>query len=448
MRNRIAHCTCTIVASLMALLGAAACVHGDDDLDQAFEEGYLQLESLYIDLHQIPELHDQEAQTGARMASELRAAGFEVFAGIGGHGVVGILRNGEGPKLLLRTVMDALPIAENTGLPYASTATAIGADGTEVPVSHACGHDSMMVASIGAARYLGARLDAWRGTLIIIAQPADENILGARTMIADGLLEVIPKPDYIVGNHLLPIFPSNQVAWVPGFITAGAETAEITVRGIPGHGSFPQDARDPVPLAAQIILGFQTLLTREISPLETASLNVGSIHGGYEVNAIPSEVKLKVTMRFYSEVVREKLVAGIRRIAENQARAYGMPDDKLPVVTFLPSGLGATYNDPALTTLAVAGFKAALGEANVIETTKILGADETNAFSKAYPDPVPMLFYFYGSTDPAALAASKAGGSAVASLHTPEFAPDLRPSIETGTKSLVGVVLSVLAQGR
>jgi hippurate hydrolase len=437
--------TLTHSALLLPLLLTASAVRADSELDRDLAADYAHLESLYVDLHRSAELHDQEEKTAARMAAEMREAGFTVHTGIGGHGVVGILENGEGPALAIRTVMDALPIEEKTGLPYASTETAIGADGAEVPVSHVCGHDAMMVSSIGAIRRVAAMRERWRGTLILIAQPADESLIGARTMLRDGLKNHIPRPDYVVGYHLLPIYPSNQVAWVSGHVTTGAETATIVVRGVPGHGSFPEDAKDPVPLAAQIVLALQTLITREISPLETASLNIGSIHGGYEVNAIPAEVELKVTTRFYSEEVREKLVAGIRRIAENQARAYGMPEDRLPIVTFLPTGLGASYNDERLTAMAVRGFNEVLGEENVIETKRILGTDETNAFANAYEPPVPMLFYFYGSSDPSRLAAAEAGGRALPGLHTSEFAPDLRPTLETGAKSLVGVVLGVLA---
>ena len=433
----------SLIAPLALVISSSTSL-AEPDLNTAIAQDYDYLESLYIQLHQNPELHDQEVKTAARMAAEMERAGFEVEKGIGGHGVVGILRNGEGPTLALRTVMDALPIQEKTGLPYASTAETIGPDGTEVPVAHVCGHDAMMVSSIGAIRLLADQREKWSGTLVLIAQPADENLLGARVMIRDGLLNRMPKPDYVVGDHLLPAFPSDTVAWVPGYVTTGGETATILVRGIPGHGSFPDDAKDPVPLAAQIVLALQTLITREISPLEVASLNIGSIHGGYEVNAIPAEVELKVTTRFYSEKVREKLVSGIRRIAENQARAYGVPEDRLPIVNFLPSSLGASYNDPKLTQLAVAGFEATLGPDHVIETTRILGTDETNAFANAYPESVPMLFFFYGSSDPASLAAAEAGGPPMASLHSAEFAPDLRPTIETGIKSLSGVVLSVL----
>jgi len=433
---------------LMLVLGMPATggASGDETLSRAVASDAGHLSDLYVYLHRNPELHDQEAKTSARMAAELRAAGFEVHEGIGGHGVVGTLHNGEGPTLLLRTVMDALPIEEDTGLSYASAVAAVAADGSEVPVSHVCGHDAMMVSAIGAARHLAKDRAGWRGTLILVAQPADESLVGARTMIRDGLREVIPKPDYVVGYHLLPTFTSSQVAWVSGYVTAGAETAEVTVRGVPGHGSFPADARDPVPLAAQIILAWQTMLTREIPPLETASLNVGYIHGGKEVNAIPAEVRMGATMRFYSEGVRDKLLAGLPRVAENQARAYGMPEDRLPVVNFLPTGVDSAYNDEKLTAMAVAGFERAVGRENVVETQRLLGTDETSAFANAWNTPVPMLFFFYGSTAPEAMAAAKKGGPQPPSLHTPAFAPDRDATLATGTKALIGAVLGVLGR--
>lgn len=418
------------------------------EIEKALTRDYSYLESIYFDIHQKPELHDQEKETSARMALEMEKAGFKVQNNIGGYGVVGILENGQGPVLALRTVMDALPIKENTGLPYSSSVTTITADGTEVPVSHSCGHDAMMVSSLGAIRILSAMREQWKGTLILIAQPADENLLGARQMIKDGLFERIPKPDYIVGYHLLPTFTSKTVAWVPGYVTTGAETATIIVRGVPGHGSFPEDAKDPVPLSAQIVLALQTLITRGISPLEVASLNVGSIHGGFEVNAIPAEVVLKLTTRFYSEEVRDQLISGIKRIAINQARAYGIPEDRLPVVTFLPSGMKSSYNDPELTKLAIKGFQETLGSENVLESTRILGTDETNAFSYAHDPAIPLLFFFYGSSDAEALSASKDGKKLLPSLHSAEFAPDLRPTLETGTKALVGLTLSVLSKAK
>ena len=418
-----------------------------EDLNEVVDNDFPFLFDLYKYFHSNPELHGQELKTSSRMETEMRAVGLVVHRGIGGHGVVGVLRNGDGPVLLLRTVMDALPIKEKTGLPYASTVTSLGAGGKNVPVSHVCGHDAMMVSSIGAIRYLAANKTRWQGTLILVAQPADESLVGARTMVRDGLAGLIPTPDYVVGYHLLPTFASDQVAWVSRHVTAGAETAEITVRGVPGHGSFPADAKDPVPLAAHIILAYQTMLTREIPPLNTASLNVGYIHAGQEVNAIPAEVKLGVTVRFFSDSVRDKLIAGIQRIAENQARAYGMPEDRLPEVKFLPTGIAPAYNDEILTAKAVAGFRRVIGFENVVETTKLLGADETSAFANAWDKPVPMLFYFYGSTARELLVASETEGFAVPSLHTPEFAPDLRPTLKTGTKSLVGAVLGVLGEG-
>lgn len=245
---------CVICLSVLLSLPALASEIGEPAIDTAVTSGHPYVHDLYVALHQHPELHDQERWTGARMAEEMRAAGFEVKDAIGGYGVVGVLRNGEGPTLMLRTIMDALPVAEKTGLPFASKVTATAQDGTLVPVAHVCGHDAMMAAAIGAVRYLAAHRDSWRGTLMLIAQPADESILGARKMLADGLLKAIPKPDFIVAYHLLPDYSSHQVAWVKGYVLAGSETAEVVVRGVPGHASFPADAKDPVPLAAQIVL--------------------------------------------------------------------------------------------------------------------------------------------------------------------------------------------------
>lgn len=429
---------------VLVLLPVYAARAGDTALDAAVAAGYAQVHALYVDLHQHPELHDQERWTGARMAAEMRSAGLEVKDGIGGHGVVGVLANGEGPTMLLRTIMDALPVAEKTGLPFASAATATAADGTTVPVAHVCGHDAMMAAAIGAARYLAAHRERWRGTLILLAQPADESILGARKMLADGLIDAIPKPDFIVAYHLLPEYSSRQVAWVEGHALAGSETAEIVVRGIPGHASFPADAKDPVPLAAHIVLALQTFIAREIPPLDDVTLNVGSIHGGQEVSAIPAEVKLGLSMSFYGETVREMLRTRIPQIAEHHARAYGLPEERMPLVTFLDNGIGSTFNDPQLTARAVSGFRWALGDENVVEGAQLIGTDETVAFSRAWPEPVPMMFFFYGSSPAEALAAARAGGKPLPSLHAPEFAPDVQATLTTGTKALVGAVVGIL----
>ena len=437
------HRYCAIAWGLAFLPGLAMGA-GDAALERAVAEDHAYVRALYVDLHQHPELHAQEQWTGARIADEMRQAGFDVKAGIGGHGAVGVLRNGDGPTLLLRTILDALPIAENTGLPFASKATATATDGTEVPVAHVCGHDAIMAAAIGAARFLAAHRDGWRGTLVVLAQPADESLLGARAMLADGLLDAIPKPDYIIGYHLLPEFSSKQVAWVSGHALAGSETAEIIVRGIPGHASFPAAAKDPVPLAAQIILALQTFIAREVPPLEAVTLNVGSIHGGQEVSAIPAEVKLGLSMSFYSNEVCTLLRTRIPQIAEAHARALGLPDDRMPVVKFLDNGNRATYNDPALTARAVQGFEWAVGAANVVQGEQLLGTDETAELAHAYPTPVPMMFFYYGSSDPEALAASRAGGKPLPSLHAPEFAPDADATLTVGIKALVGAVVGIL----
>lgn len=431
-----------LLTLIVAPLGAAE--RGDASLEAALGRDHDYVRGLYEALHQHPELHDQEQWTGARMADELRTAGFEVKAGLGGHGAVGVLRNGDGPVLMLRTIMDALPIAEKTGLPFASKATATADDGTAVPVSHVCGHDAMMAAAIGAVRYLAAHQDQWRGTLVLVAQPADESILGARKMLADGLLQAMPKPDYIVAYHVLPEYASNQVAWVSGDILAGSETADIIVRGIPGHASFPSDAKDPVPLAAQLVLALQTFMAREIPPLEDATLNIGSIHGGQEVSAIPAEVKLGLSMSFYGENVRNLLRTRIPQIADNLARAYGLPEDRLPLVRFAENGTSSTFNDAALTSRAVQGFQWALGQDGVVEGKPLIGTDETEEFAKAWPQPVPMMFFFVGASPPAALDAARKGGPALPSLHAPEFAPDVDATLATAAKGLVGAVVGVL----
>ena len=311
-----------LLAALCAAAQAAPGAQGPSFAVQSrLDADYPSLDALYKDLHAHPELSLMEEKTSARMAAELRSAGFDVTEKFGGTGVVGVLRNGPGPTLLIRTDMDALPVKEETGLPYASVVRAVNLSGTEVPVMHACGHDIHMTVFIGTARMLAGMRDQWSGTLVLVGQPAEEMVVGARNLLTAGLYRQFPKPDFAVGLHDEPQLATGTVGFAEGFFTSNSDSVEIVVRGIGGHGSRPENAKDPVVLAAQIVLALQTIVSREIHPGDRAVVTVGTIHGGTRSNIIPSEVKLGLTLRSYASDVREHLVASIRRICRGEAEA-------------------------------------------------------------------------------------------------------------------------------
>ena len=298
--------------TFLAVLLAASSLDGLDQM-------YPQLDALYLDLHKNPELAMKEQRTSARMAEELRKLGYEVTTGVGGTGVVGVLRNGKGPTVLLRTELDALPVEEKTGLPYASTATAVNAAGQTVPVMHACGHDAHMAGWTGAAALLARMKDRWRGTVLMIGQPAEETVQGAKAMIADGLLKRFPKPDFSVAVHDSSDAPAGKVYFVPGYGMASVDSVDMTIFGRGGHGAKPNTTVDPIVIAARTVLAIQTLVSREKDPLDPAVVTVGSIHGGTRYNIIPDEVKLQLTVRTYKPEVRKLLLEGIERIAKAEA---------------------------------------------------------------------------------------------------------------------------------
>src|ERR1035441_8675221 len=304
---------------------------------------------LYKHLHSHPELSFQEAQSAARVADELRKAGCEVTAGVGKGGVVGLLRNGAGPTLLLRADMDALPVKELTGLPYASTVMGKDPQGKDVPVMHACGHDIHMTWLVGAARVLGQIKDQWQGTLVFIGQPAEEAVGGALSMLNDGLYQRFPRPDFCFALHDDAELAAGSVGYAPGFSGANVDSVDITVHGVGGHGAYPHKTKDPVVLAAQIILDLQTVASREVQPGEPVVVTVGSIHGGTRRNIIPDEVRLQLTVRSYKEEARQQTLAAMKRIVRGQALAAGIPEDRLPEVKMTDEITPALYNDPKLT---------------------------------------------------------------------------------------------------
>lgn len=404
------------------------------DLDREFPS----LVALYKHLHANPELSFLEEGTAARLADEFSAAGYDVTRRVGGHGVVAVLRNGDGPTILLRADMDALPLREQTGLEFASQVTQTNLAGEPMPVMHACGHDMHMTVLIGAARLLAKHRDQFQGTLVLIAQPAEERGGGARAMLKDGLFTRFPKPDYCLALHVDSALPPGQIGYVEGYALANVDSVDITIRGIGGHGAYPQDTKDPVVLAAQTVLALQTIVTREIPALEPAVLTVGSIHGGTKHNIIPDEVKLQLTLRSYTDEVRQALIDGIRRITRGLGEAAGLPPDRMPIVTvdedeFTP----ATFNHPELTRRWVGTLREWLGPANLVEEKPVMGGEDFGMYGRT-GERVPICILWLGSAD-----RERSREGHPPPIHSPFYAPDLEPTLRTGITALVAAVLDL-----
>ncbi len=407
-------------------------------------EDYVYLEQLYRHLHSHPELSYQEAETAKRIAAELRALGFAVTEGVGGHGVVAIMENGDGPTVMLRTDLDALPVAEQTGLPYASRVKAVEQTGQEVPVMHACGHDVHMTVLVGTARWLAAHRDRWSGRLMLIGQPAEERGAGARKMLEDGLFTRFPKPDYALALHVNAALPAGTVAYVPGYALANVDSVDITVHGIGGHGAYPQATKDPIVLASEIVLALQTIASREIDPQDPVVVTVGSIHGGAKHNIIPDRVDLQLTVRSYSDETRHKVLEAIRRIAVNMGRVAGLPDDLLPEVKIHEEEYTpATYNDPELTERLAAALSARFGPERVIRAKPVMGGEDFSRYGRAG---VKAVMLWLGAVDPDKWRLAQEGKLSLPSLHSPFFAPLPRPTITTGVETMVTSVLALMGR--
>ena len=386
---------------------------------------YPQVESLYIDLHKNPELSLHEEKTAAKLAERMRKLGYEVTTNVGGFGIVAILKNGPGPTLMIRTDMDALPVLEQTGLPYASKVTTHDDAGIEVPVMHACGHDVHMATWIGTATILAKSKDLWKGTLMFIGQPAEERIVGAKMMLEAGLFQKFPKPDVALAIHDHDETPAGTVGVVPGYLMANSDAIDMIIYGRGGHGAYPQSTVDPIVIAARTVVALQTIVARENNPLDPAVVTVGSIHGGTKHNIIPDEVKLQLTVRSYKPEVREHLIAAIERIAKAESAAALAP--KEPLVKVVES-TKATYNDPALTERVGKVLRAALGDDNVLQPAPEMGAEDFSEFVGAG---VPGVYLWVGAVAPAKIEAAKAGGPPLPTTHSSLFAPDREPTLRT-----------------
>jgi len=386
---------------------------------------YPEVEALYFDLHQTPELAMHEQQTAAKLADRVKAMGYEVTTGVGGTGIVAVLRNGQGPTVLLRTDMDALPIAEETGLPYASHVVVKSDSGTSIPVMHACGHDIHMSSWIGTAKLMSTHRERWHGTLILIGQPAEETGEGAPAMIKDGLFTRFPKPDFALAIHDSAVLPVGKVGFTPGYALAAADSVEITIYGRGGHGGRPQNTIDPVVIAARTVLALQTIVSRENNPFDPVVITVGTIHGGTKNSIIPSEVKLQLTVRTYKPEVRKHVLASIERVAKGEAMAGGAPKD--PLVKVTPAA-NATYNDPELTKRLVTALRGVLGQANVVEVEPTMVFEDFAEFNLAG---IPSADFWVGAVEPAKFAAAQQSGTDLPQLHSSTWNPDYMPTLKT-----------------
>lgn len=413
---------------------------------QKLAADYPSLLALYSDLHAHPELSLMEEKTAAKLAAELRAVGFEVTEKFGGHGIVGVLKNGPGPTLLVRADLDGLPLLEETGVPYASTTRVTDLAGKEVPTMHACGHDLHMTIFTGTARQLAAHRDRWSGTLVFVGQPAEERGIGARAMLKAGLYQKFPKPDFALAVHDSATLPAGTIGILEGFNWANVDTAEITVRGAGGHGAYPHATKDPIVLAARIVTTLQTIVSRETRPLDPAVVTVGSIHGGTKSNIIPDEVKLSLTLRSYSETVRRHTIDAVKRICRGEAIAAGLAEDRMPIVEILEGEFTpASYNDPALTRRVRNVLTPWLGAERVVGIDPEMGGEDFGQFGRT-TEKVPICMFRVGAVDPVKFAESQRTGAPLPSLHSSKFAPLPEPAIKTGVTALTAAALDLLAK--
>lgn len=435
---------CLLAAALsLAMGGPLLEAAGDDALQRRVSAEYPSLEKLYIDLHAHPELSFREVHTAAKLAEELKRLGIDVTAGVGGHGVVGVFRNGPGPTVLVRTDLDALPVKELTGLAYASQVRTTNDLGVEVDVMHACGHDVHITSLVGTARLLAGLKDRWSGTVVFIGQPAEERGAGARAMLKDGLFSRFPKPDFGLALHVNPELPAGSVGMAEGYAMANVDSVDITIRGAGGHGAWPHKAKDPVVLAAQTVVALQTIVSRETDPLDSAVVTVGSIHGGTKHNIIPDEVKLQITVRSFTDEVRHKTLESIRRIVRGQAISAGVPEDRMPVVKvdtheFTP----ATYNQPELVRRLSGVFRALLGDGKVVPRKPAMGGEDFSEYGRTV-DKIPICMIWLGSVEPERAAESERTGNPLPALHSSLYRPVPEPTIKTGVSAMTAAILEL-----
>jgi len=436
---------------LCAVVGVLVCNANaqQQSLDAMIERDIASWLTTYKNLHTAPELSHREEKTSAFVAGELRKLGFTVTERIGkfqnaqwtGYGVIGLLKNGPGPTIWVRTELDALPVEEKTGLPYSSQVKMKNDAGLEVNVMHACGHDIHMTSFLGTAKMLTELKSQWSGTLVLVGQPSEETGDGAAAMLRDNLYANFPKPDFAIALHDKPELETGKVGYTPGYAMASATSIDIKIRGIGGHGSAPETTKDPIVVAAQVVMALQTIISRENSPLDPAVVTVGSIHGGTRYNIIPDEVNLQLTVRAYKENVRKRVLASIERIVKGVAATAGIPEDRAPTVK-VSEGTGATYNNPQLIDRLAVAFRKALGEDNVVEMPPMMASEDFGQFG--LDQKIPTTIFWLGASDPAKVKQSRESGVALPGLHSALFAPVPEPTLRTGVKAMTSAVLELM----
>ncbi len=414
-----------------------------EDISNALKNNINDLEKMYLELHKNPELSLQETQSSKRMSAELRSAGLEVFENFGG-GVVGILKNGDGPKILVRADMDALPVKEETGLPYSSTKKMKDAAGKEVDVMHACGHDMHMTVFAGVAKTMAALKKNWKGTIIFVGQPAEEIVVGAKAMMDNGLYAKFGRPDYCLGLHVSSSLPAGQIGYCPEYMMANVNSVNITVLGEGGHGAYPHLTKDPVVIASRLVLDLQTIVSREISAIEPAVITVGTIHGGTKRNIVPNEVNLELTVRTYSEATKQAVLEKIKTKAKAAAMSAGLPESKYPIVFITPEESPAVYNNPELTNKTVEFFKQSIGNQNVVKVPPVMVSEDFGRFGDDVTPKIPVFLYWLGSVDPKRIEQFKAENRTLPTLHSSTYYPLPRPTIETGVTTMCSGLMGLM----
>ena len=437
-------------ALLLTILVAAPAI-AQQSLDALVDREITQLVSTYKMLHAAPELSHYEEKTSAFFAAQLRSFGYTVTERVGkydrpqfsSYGVVAVLKNGAGPTVLVRTDLDALPVEEKNDVPYASKVRTKNESGQEVSVMHACGHDIHVTSMLGTAKLLAALKDQWQGTLVIIGQPAEETVDGAKAMLADGLYTRFPKPDFTIGLHDSADVEAGKITYTPGYAMASSTSVDVIIRGLGGHGSKPEATKDPIVVAAQTIVALQTIVSRENSPLDPAVVTIGSIHGGTKRNIIPDEVVLQLTIRTYKEEVRQRIIASIERIARGVAAAAGIPEERAPIIKVIESeNAPSLYNDPQLTERIAVTLGKAIGADNVIKAPPLMASEDFGHFSLDHQ--IPSCYFWLGAIEPARVEASRKSGKPLPSLHSSLFQPLPEPTLRTGVKAMTAAVLELM----
>ena len=412
-------------------------------LDLNLQKTMPEIEKLYLDLHQSPELSYHEKETGQKLAKQLKQLGFTVTDNVGGYGVVGIYENGDGPTVMIRTDTDGLPIIEQTGKPYASKVTVTNDAGATVGVMHGCGHDIHMSSFIGTAQQLMTHKDQWQGTLMMVAQPAEEVGGGAKAMLKEGLFTKYPTPDHVIGLHVSASVPAGKVSMKTEYTMASVDSVDITVKGKGGHGAYPHTTIDPVVIASRIVLALQTITSRELSPLEPSVITVGSIHGGSKHNVISDEVKLQLTLRSYNPEVRLQQIAAIKRISKGIALSAGLDESLAPeVYVHEDESIPSTYNNPAQTNVVRSAIANAIGEDNVLETEAVMAGEDFGLYGRTEQH-VPITLFWLGGVEPSQYDAAMQSGATLPSLHSSKFAPDYKKALPTGITAMSNAAVAL-----